>query len=78
MKATPVRIVASASSTPLQSPPVNGCAPYLNTMGFPLFIVSSNSFPLAVALHTMQHQSCAMCITTVNSLSHHICKLILH
>ena len=71
-------MVASASSTPLHSPPVKGCVPYLNTMGLPLFIVSSNSFPLAVALHTMQHQSCTVRITAVYSPSHHVYELVLY
>lgn len=44
-------MLARASSTPWHKPPVNGRDPYLNTMGFPLFFVSSNSVPFAVALH---------------------------
>jgi hypothetical protein len=48
--AAPDRMLARASSTPWHKPPVNGRDPYLNTMGFPLFFVSSNSVPFAVAL----------------------------
>ena len=46
----PVFMVESASSTPLQSPPVNGRPPYVKTIGFPRAFVSSKTSSLAVPL----------------------------
>ena len=43
-------MLAIASSTPLQSPPVNGRPPYRNTIGLPRARVSSKRWPSAVAL----------------------------
>lgn len=45
-----------ASSTPKHSPAVNGRPPYMNTIGFPRFFVSSNGTEssFANALHENQ------------------------
>ena len=61
MCTTPVRMVESASSTPLHRPPVKGRDPYLKTMGLPRAFVSSNTSPFAVALCVNQGSSSHSC-----------------